>query len=1262
MNLRLSHAVAYTASLVAFASVLFLGAVLYNFFSNQLKQSIEERNELVARASGGEVAAALRLPSEVLRQVADQIDVRDPVIYSEAQMDLQVQRNGFFEAILLLDREGNSVAVGTQPSLSRYKNELRDLSMAFQDFYTQVLGGNTTYWSRIISSPITGQPSLTVSFDSGQEVLVGYLNLEWLEQIALRLELGGTVDIRFVDSDGVLFRAPDTERALQRLNVSNIPLIAQALDGQEGTDSVTYFGQSLLATVVNVPSTRWVLMVSQSEAEAFAPLEELLRITVMAALLALVVGGLIALWLSRRGTNSIVRLSQEVRRIADGDYLYKPASEGFIEARALSRDVQSMAASIAQRERELTDARDQLYQTNEQLEERVRARTEELLDSQAALRQSEQIKSLLESSPVAVGIYRRGNGQVLFANRRNAELFGMTVPEVYKHQVSDNWVHESQRQRLLARFDTGKDIADQEVQFKRRDGGHFWGLLTWYHLEMEGHKCILYWIYDITEMKRVEAELERARQDAEMAARAKSDFLANMSHEIRTPMSAVIGLSHLLENTQLDGRQKDYLTKMQNASDHLLSVINDILDYSKLESGLMKMESIPFRIDEVLDKACDIVRLQSEGKGLELVIAHDWGMPQDVVGDPLRLGQILINLLTNAVKFTERGQVIVSVALMGRESGRSEYRFKVSDSGMGMTQQQIGQVFSSFSQADTSTTRRFGGTGLGLAICSQLVERMGGSISVTSELGKGSEFTFSVQLASQEANTEGTDADAELLEGEPRVLLMDDSPVSSALFKSIISQFGAEVVSLKEPGKISPEIKRANSGANPYDLLLVDCRQLDNEGVGCLRELLGDMEETPIPVVLMSGSRVQPEILEDPSFIRIRQVLLKPVSPSTLFNALRETLRGTWSSRDKQAMPLAGFSQTLDGLAGARALVVEDTHVNQQVVRELLEINGLVVRVCGDGREALQALQEEPFDIVLMDIQMPVMDGYEATREIRKNPAWRTLPVVAMTAHTLAGDRERCLEAGMNDHIGKPLDPDRLYQTLKRWIEPQLQLGKVTRPPKARQVEGEVELPDYLPGLDLDQALNRVGGNRALLLKLLLEFYRSYQRTGAELLERVDAGKQDEAARLVHTIKGAAGNLGGGRVVSCSEDLLRRWKNEGSSLEDTREEVTALVNAINEILRGLARIKEPAPETLPQGELRVDETLSLMRTLERQLQQSNSRARDTLSDIRRALGGHFAERFTLLQDQVDNYEYELAAKTLADMIPALEDRVSRVAR
>ncbi|WP_426416645.1 response regulator [Aestuariirhabdus sp. LZHN29] len=1265
MNFRLGHAVAFTAALVAFASVLFLGAVLYNYFAGQLRVEIQSRNELVARASSGEVAAALRLPAEVLRHVAAQVDRRDPIIYTEAQLDLQVQRNNFFEAILLLDRDGNSIGVGTPPALSTHKAELRNLSMAFQDFYTQVLNQEVTYWSRIISSPITGQPTLTVSYDSGDDILVGYLNLGWLEQIAQRLELGGTVDIRFIDSDGVLFRAPDAQRALQRLNVNNISLISAALGGSEGTGQIDYFGTSLLATVVSVPSTRWVLMVSQRQDEAFAPLKELLRITVMAALIAMLGGALMAFWLSRKGTNSIVKLSEEVRRIALGDYLFRPSGGGFKEAQALRQDVQSMAASISLREKELTDTRDELRRMNEELEERVRARTDELLASQAALRQSEQLQDLLESSPVAVGISRRSDGKILFANRRSAEIFGYTPEEMYERQIANNWVVESQRDALLAVFDAGGTVSDQEVRFKTSSGEFFWGLLTWYHLRMDNQDCILYWIYDISEMKQVESQLSKAREDAEMAVRAKADFLANMSHEIRTPMNAVIGLSHLLETTRLETRQKDYLSKMQSASAHLLNVINDILDYSKLDSGRMQMESIPFSIEDVLGKACDIVRLQAENKGLELLIAHDWEMPLEASGDPLRLGQILINLMTNAVKFTDRGQIVVSVALVQSQADVAEYRFTVADSGIGMTREQIGTVFSSFSQADSSMTRRFGGTGLGLAICTQLVERMGGSISVTSELGKGSEFSFTVQLEHLQADsvdpgiTDDSSPSLSQLEPPPRLLLLDDSPVSSAIYRSILSQFGAEVIALRDHTKVSSEVRRAQSGAKPYDLLLVNCQRIESEGIECLRDLCRELDENQLAVVLMVGSKTQTEVLEDRAFDRIRRVLLNPVSPSALFVALSEALESNDFGGAAQAMPLAGFSEALEGLAGARALVVEDTHVNQQVVRELLQINGLVVKVCGNGREALDALHKEPFDIVLMDIQMPVMDGYEATREIRKNTDWDDIPVVAMTAHTLAGDRERCIEVGMNDHIGKPLDPDILYQTLKRWIKPTGCVASTlpltpTADAGQQRTSLSSSLPDYLPGIDLSQALNRVAGNRELLLRLLSDFYLDYRDTVRDLMAMLSQGDSQQAARLVHTIKGAAGNLGGERVVQCAQRLLQRWGDKAAGEGDSSEDVTALVNALNEMFRGLSVLSstskdESGGEQAPM-ELDAEQALVVMEKLQPLLRQSSSRSNKVLNELRTALAGNFADQFAVLHQQVSNYEYELAAQTLADMM------------
>ncbi len=1256
--LRFSHTVALISAFVALFSVLFLSAVLYNYFALELKSEIEVRNELVARSMSGQVSSELNLPVEVLSILADQVNVSDPVMNTEALLDRKIEKHSFFEAIFLLDREGNDAALGTLPELSMYKEELRNTSMVFQPFFTEVVGQEKLYWSQVISSPITGAPSLTLSMDTGNGVIVGYINLRWLEDIARGLEQSGKVDIRFIDSNGVLLRDPDQDKVWQRINVANIPIVQLALTGEERTGQFDYFGETMLGSTVSIPSTQWVLVVSQGYEQAIAPLSALLRIAIYSAIFSVTGGILLALFLSRTGTRSIVRLSGDVRRIASGDYLFKPAAGGYIETRDLSLDVQDLAASISQRETELKKAEEQLRKINEELEARVESRTAELLESQAALSHTEELLELLEASPIAVGIVRNKDGKIVFTNTRSAEMLGFSRDEMLKSGIDQSWLSSGEWARLQGIFQQKGAIDNEEFRFSTASGEELWGLLTWSHVELAGERCSLYWVYDVTGLKNIESALIEARVEAETATRAKSDFLANMSHEIRTPMTAVIGLNNLMELTKLDQRQQEYLEKIQNASAHLLSVINDILDFSKLDSGRMRLESLSFRIDEVLDKACDIVRLQAEKKGVDVLVCHDWDMPVDVFGDPVRLGQLLINLVNNAIKFTDRGSVIIEVEKISEANNHAKYQFSISDTGIGMDEQQQKEIFHSFSQADSSITRKFGGTGLGLAISKQLAEVMGGDITVSSKRGEGSVFQFQVQL--EISADVVSQQKVKYLAHNYRVMLVDDNPVSNKILQRILLQFGAGVIAFDQHEFALQALLDGEQNNTPFQLLILDCHLLERKGIEFLRKLRSHAELLSLPVVLLVGSKSQPEILEGAIAATLNEILLKPVSPATLFNSVASALG------EKPRLPRRLFSNTATGdflkdIAGARTLVVEDTHINQQIIRELLESNGLVVTLASNGQEALNELAQGSFDIVLMDIQMPVLDGYEATRRIRSNPEWADLPIIAMTAHTQESDIARCEQAGMNGHLAKPIDRELLFRMLGKWVD-SVEVLAVNE--KNNIVSDEEYLPEDMPGVDLTDALHRVSGNRSLLGKLLREFYLGYRDTGSKLQQLLANDNKSKAMQLLHMLKGAAGNLGVSQVSQYAERLMQGWDQEA----DKEELFARLLTAMNEVNRGLATYTEAYrsayacqadTENEVIGQFDASLSFSLLQDLDVLVKQRNSRARSLLDDLAVAFAGEYQAQFALLQDQVTNYDYNMAGDTIVMLFDLLQKTNAR---
>jgi signal transduction histidine kinase/CheY-like chemotaxis protein/ligand-binding sensor domain-containing protein len=604
-------------------------------------------------------------------------------------------------------------------------------------------------------------------------------------------------------------------------------------------------------------------------------------------------------------------------------------------------------------------------------------------------------------------------------------------------------------------------------------------------------------------------ELARAQHAAEASTRAKSEFLANMSHEIRTPMNAILGMSYLALQTGLDARQRNYVDKVHRAAESLLEIINDILDFSKIEAGRLEIEDIPFKLGDVLDQLATLVGMRAEEKGLELLFALAPGLPTALVGDPSRLGQVLLNLSNNAVKFTERGDVTVAVVERAREGQRVTLRFEVRDTGIGIAPEARARLFQPFTQADASTSRRYGGTGLGLAISRHLVERMGGEIGVDSEPGRGSCFHFSVSFGLQRQPAPAP-ADAEL-QGV-RVLVVDDHPAARELLRTLATAFGLQAETAADGAAALEMVAQADAEDRPFRLLLLDWRMPGLDGIDCLERLgHADGRHAPPTVLMVTAfGRDEAERRMASRGLRVAGLLPKPVTPSGLLDACLNALGlpRAGPSRNEQRQELLQARQA--GLAGARILLVEDNPINQELARDLLNRAGIVVSIAGDGQEALEILGRERFDAVLMDCQMPVMDGYEATRALRRRPGLEDLPVIAMTANAMAGDRQKVLEAGMNDHVAKPIRVDDLFATLARWVHP----------------TPATPAPEAAPSLDMRAGVAALMGDEALHRRLLAMFREREIDFVARFGAARERGDRDAATRCAHDLKSVAGSLG----------------------------------------------------------------------------------------------------------------------------------------
>lgn len=967
--------------------------------------------------------------------------------------------------------------------------------------------------------------------------------------------------------------------------------------------------------------------------------KKLMLLSAIAFLASLAISSLLGLFLGRKLAAPILAIKDSAEQLADGRFDVEAPVRTSDEVGDLAQTFNLMAARLSQ---SVIDLQNEIQQRK------------------AAER---KFRSIFENA--MEGIFQSTvDGRLLTVNPELCRMLGYDSPdEMIKTvcSIGDQlYANPQEREELINVLVEQGTVSNFQAKMKKKNGEKIWAELNVRMMvDGDGNPFVEGLLKDISE--RIEKQnAEKEKQAAKAASEAKSEFLANMSHEIRTPMNAVIGLTDLTLKTNLTARQQDYLKKIRSSSNNLLGIINDILDYSKIEAGRLELEHIPFRLDDVLNNLSNVITLKAESKELEVLFRTEDDVPQLLVGDPLRLGQVLVNLCGNAIKFTDEGHILLSVERDREWTGAGpdtvSLRFSVQDTGIGIRQDKIDRLFDAFTQMDGSTTRRYGGTGLGLSICRSLVSLMGGDIWVKSREREGTTFSFTAHFALQPEDRKRSLCSPKDLR-DLRVLVVDDNELSRDILANYLESFSFKADTASS-GEEAINLLEASADGDPYDLVLMDWRMPGIDGIEASRRIKSGRLSGKIPAVLMVTAYGREEILERAQHVGIDAFLTKPVNQSLLFNSIMEVFdreECKWETKvyaDRVKVP--------EAVRGAGILVVEDNRINQQVAVELLEDAGFRVQTANDGQQAVEMLntKENRFDVVLMDIQMPIMDGYQATQKIRTlENANRDVPVIALTAHALESEKQKCLRAGMDGHISKPIRMQELVDELMKLVT-----AKRHAPSEHKVPEGPADdsgdLPATLPGIDIKAGLVLLRGKKALFRKLLLDFHNDYREIAKQMHHWMRQEDYVQMERVAHTVKGIAGTIGAEELQEASGEVeMAARESSGRAAQSVDvfvEKLTTVMNSIETLLKPSAASStaEESPRSGNTDRVKLEEVLPEFIRL---LKTGDVKAEEHFGNVAECFtNSTYEAEIRTVSRLMNEFEYEEALRVLEGVLEMMK--------